>query len=175
MATANNSAARKLARLEKLENARNGIAFPAFDNGAAWLALTAELPAVAKAIESAPAGKYGNGKGLVPGASDMLALTAIGAGMASTGTGKNGKPNVQAATCKALAMACAALGTDKACKAAIVFFMLTSVEVLQLLHASRAVAGGRGVTYLAGTDTPCPRWAADYVQGNIRHGMITKA
>ncbi len=161
------------ARLEKLANALKGIAYPAPDNGAAWVAMLAEVPAVAEMLADAPANKYGANKGLVPAASTMLANTAnVGAAMAS-GIGKNGKPNCQAAVCMATALACEALKAPAVCKGAVVFFMLTDSRVLAILRASKAAATGNGgPRYLSGSSTPCPAWAGGYVNGNVRGDML---
>ncbi len=159
-------------RMEKLAKALAGASYPATDNGAAWVAMLAETPAVAEMVADAPANKYGANKGLVPDAGKMLANTAVGATMAN-GMGKNGKPNCQAAVCMATALACEALQAQAVCKGAVVFFMLTEARVLAVLQASKAAATGNGgPRYLSGTSTPCPKWAADYVNGNVRADML---
>lgn len=184
MANTNNTA-RKPAALskadalaERLAAATKGITLPAANNGMAWLALLAEVPAVKAEVASARGHKYGDkGKGLVPGASDMVALTPIGRDMAATGHGKNGKPNAQAATCRAVAVACTALQTDAVCKAAVVFFGLTDATVLQVLHGCKATDGNgkaTGPRYIGKGNVPCPRWLADYVNGNVRGDMLRK-
>lgn len=185
MATTN-TAARKPAAADKgaalsakLAAAVNGKPLPAADNGMAWLAMLADIPAVAAEIAASRAHKYGGkGKGLVPGAGDMLALTPIGNGMAATGHGKNGKPNAQAAICQATAAALAATGAATVCKAAVVFFALTSPVVLATLHGCKATDGNgkaTGPRYIGRGNVPCPRWIADYVNGNVRGDMLRKA
>ena len=166
----NSNTARKpaAAKGDKLAQALAGVTYPAADNAAAWLALLADLPALAEIVAASRAGKYGNGKGLVPGAGDMLAATRYGATVGAQGFVKNGKPNAQAATCRAAMLATAATGADKACKAALVFFLLTHADCLTLLRACKAVQ------YVGRTGTPCPAWAAGYVNGNVRADMLAK-
>ncbi len=141
---------------------------PAAHNAAAWLALFETLPAWGEMLAEMRAGKYGKGKGLVPAAATMFSLTAIGRSMAATGTNKNGAPNVQAATCRALAIAEKATGESKVCGAAIVYFMLTDSSVLTLLQASKATK------YVGKTGTPAPAWCNGYVTGNVRHSFMAK-
>lgn len=164
-------AAAKVAPLspaDKLAAALSGLAFPAPENGIAWAGLLAEMPALAEIVADSKAGKYGNGKGLVPGASDMLTVSPYGMETGKRGSVKNGKPNAQAATNRAAMAAQAATGAQAVCKAAVVFFMLTDPSTLALLRQCKAVK------YVAGA-TPCPAWAAGYVAGNLRNGMLRKA
>jgi hypothetical protein len=174
----NPAAAAPATLAEKFAAALSGKAYPASDNGMAWLAILGEVPAIAEAIADSRAHKYGNGKGLVPGAGDMLALTPIGAAMAESGTGKNGKPNAQAALCRATRAALTATGGNAVCKAAVVFFALTDAATLAVLHGCKATDGNgkaTGPRYIGRGKVPCPRWAADYVNGNVRGDMLRKA
>lgn len=153
---------------DRLAAALSGLAFPAADKPAAWLALLAELPALAEIVAASRAGKYGANKGLVNGASDMLSVTPYGAEIGARGWVKNSKPNAQAATCRATMAACAALQADSVCKAAVTFFMLTDSATLALLRDCKAVK------YVAGA-TPCPAWCGGYINGNLRADMLRKA
>lgn len=180
MANRTNTAARKpaaakvapLSISDKLAAATAGLAYPAADNGVAWLALLTAVPAIAAAVAESRAGKYKEtGKGLIPGAGDMFSLTALGAPLAATGHGKNGKPNAQAALCMALAAASAALQTDKVCKAAIAFFAVTDKATLATLHGCKATDGNgkaTGPRYIGRDSAPCPAWLAGYINGNAR-------
>lgn len=161
---------------EKIAAAVAGTASPAASESAAWLALLASVPAIADAVAESRAGKYGANKGLVPHGGDMLALTPYGKQLAESGTKKNGKPNAQAATCRAIALACAATGGDSVCRAAVIFYMVTSPAVLQLLHGSKATDGnGNGKKYIGRDSVPCPAWCNGYVNGNLRQGLAKKA
>jgi hypothetical protein len=141
---------------------------PAAHNFAGWLAMFTEMPAWPEMLAEMRAHKYGaTGKGLVPCQSVMYANTAIGAGMAVTGTNKNGAPNVQAATARAIAIACKATGESKVCGAAVVYYMLTDESVLALLRGSKATK------YVGKTGTPCPAWCSGYVRGNARAAFAT--
>lgn len=166
------TAAAPLSIGEKLAAATAGIAYPAADNGAAWLALTAAVPAIAAAVQESRAGKYKEtGKGLIAGAGDMFSLTALGKPLAATGTGKNGKPNAQAALCMALAAAQTALQADSVCKAAIAFFAVTDKATLATLHGCKATDGNgkaTGPRYIGRDSAPCPAWLAGYINGNAR-------
>jgi hypothetical protein len=164
------AAADKPAIADRLAAALSGAAFPAADSAAAWLHMLASLPAVAELIAESRGHKYDkSGKGIVPAAGEMLSLTAIGNKMvADKGNGKNGKPNAMGAVCVATAAAAAALKTDKVCKAAVVFFMLTDSATLAVLHGCKATDGNgkaTGPRYIGRGTIPCPRWAADYVRG----------
>lgn len=161
--------AAKPAPADKLAAALKGVSLPAANNSMAWLGLLAELPALAEIVAASRAGKYGQGKGLVGGAADMLQLTGYGVQVGQRGyVKKPGAPNAQAATCAAAMAACAALQTDTVCKAAIVFFMLTDSNVLAALRGCKAVQ------YVGRTGTPCPAWAAGYINGNVRADMFKR-
>ena len=164
------AAQEKLSPADKLAAALAGVTLPAAGNGMAWLALLAELPALAEMVAAARAGKYGEkGKGLVNNPGEMLRLTPWGATLGTAGTKKNGKPNAQAATCRAMQAAIAATGESTVCKAAVVFYMLTDAATLALLRECKAVQ------YVGGKHgTPCPAWAGGYVNGNVREDMFNK-
>jgi hypothetical protein len=159
----------KLTPAEKLAAALAGVTLPAANNGMAWLGLLAELPALAEIVAAARAGKYGNGKGLVNNPAEMLRLTPYGAKAGTAGTMKNGKPNAQAATCRAMQAAIAATGESTVCKAAVAFYMLTDAATLALLRQCKAVQ------YVGGKNgTPCPAWAGGYINGNVRAELFNR-
>lgn len=153
---------------DKLAAALAGLKVPAAHNGAAWLALIAEMPEIAAIVAASRGGKYGEkGKGLVNNPGEMLALTPYGAQLGTAGYKKNGRPNAQAAICRAMQKAQAATGETTVCAAAVTFYALTDTDTLALLRACKAVQ------YVARA-TPCPAWVRGYINGNVREDMFNR-
>ena len=174
--------------------ANGAPALPAANNGPAWLAKFAALPAVAQwlATPGSRAHKYGASAGLLPCANNLYTPTRLGAPMGVTGKGKSGKYTVHALVMAALAQAQKASGGNAqtaVCGAAIAYYMAlqtpatanpaapvtTPGVVLALLqppHTKTAKYVGKAV---AGVSTPCPQWLNGYINGMVGQHNGTKA
>ena len=172
-------AKRSAAFREKLAQATAGAAYPSAGDGMAWFALIGAMPAVQAAVAAAIAGKY-KSPAKVENLGDMFANTKDGNDVARDNGAmkKDGKPTAHGATAIAIANACKALATDKVCRGAVIFFMLTDKEALAAFHASKASKdnGKPGqARYLDGTKVPCPAYCNGYLNGNVRKDLATKS